>query len=50
MQQKRIDDELKAYRAAETADRKKSFRLAKAMAELHLCPECSLYFGKRHGA
>lgn len=26
VQQKRIDDELKAYRSADTADRKKSFR------------------------
>ncbi|XP_015780699.1 PREDICTED: intraflagellar transport protein 81 homolog [Acropora digitifera] len=50
VQQKRIDDELKSYRAADTADRKKSFRLAKQVVELHLSPECMLYFGKRHKA
>ncbi|XP_015780913.1 PREDICTED: intraflagellar transport protein 81 homolog [Acropora digitifera] len=50
VQQKRIDDELKSYRAADTADRKKSFRLAKQVVELHLYPECMLYCGKRHEA
>ena len=50
VQQKRIDDELKAYRAADTADRKKSLRSAKEVVELHLSPECMLYSGKRHEA